>query len=314
MSRLLLKARPTAPQLLDRLRPPPPDGLELYLDAADLADEIAMDAAVANVEACEPPPGFVLLIEGPVRSLDGEFFDLTREAEADREVIRRLGRLAARVGAEAVNVHAIAPTDESSTLSLAARQAGLDRALPLSRYFVDVISDAGAIPAMENMPPILRMRESGFFYSPIGMPAEDLVWLCEHAPGLRSTMDLSHAGLYLNCQRYARGLAAPPAVAPESLDLFAFVQQLPPVERIEEYAATLGETLLTCHVSNASGVLGESQPYDEGDLSLDEIIRHLAPSTQYFVTETLETDQDEAAHMRRALEAMRRVLQAVPSH
>jgi hypothetical protein len=313
MSRLLLKARPTAPQLLDRLRPPRPDGLELYLDAADLADEIAMHAAVANVETCEPPPGFVLLIEGPVRSLDGEFFDLTREAEADREVIRRLGRLAARIGAEAVNVHAIAPTAESSTLSLAARQAGLERALPLSRYFVDAISDAGAIPAMENMPPILRMRESGFFYSPIGMPAEDLVWLCEHAPGLRSTLDLSHAGLYLNCQRYARGLATPPAGAPESSDLFGFVQQLPPVERIEEYATTLGKTLLTCHVSNASGLLGESQPYDEGDLSLDEIIRHLAPSAQYFVTETLEADQDEAAHMRRALEAMRCVLQTVPS-
>ena len=41
-ARLLLKARPTPTQLADRLRPVDglwPDGLELYLAAADLADE-----------------------------------------------------------------------------------------------------------------------------------------------------------------------------------------------------------------------------------------------------------------------------------
>jgi hypothetical protein len=34
---ILLKARPTPTQLADRLRKPVPDGLELYLDTADLA-------------------------------------------------------------------------------------------------------------------------------------------------------------------------------------------------------------------------------------------------------------------------------------
>jgi Xylose isomerase-like TIM barrel len=313
MPRLLLKARPTPRQLADRLRAPYPDGLELYLDAVDLADEAAMGAAVANLEACKLPADFTLLIEGPVRSLDGAFFDLTREAEADLEVVRRLGRLASRIGARAVNVHAIAPTAESSDLRLSARDACLRQALPLTRFFVDVISAAGAVPTVENMPPVLRMRESGFFYSPIGMPAEDLVWLCDQAPGLRSTLDISHAGLYVNCQRYAAGAATPPADAPDCFELFGFVRQLPPVESLEDYAATLGETLVTCHVSNASGVLGESEPYDRGDLPLDDVVRELAPRTAYFVTETLEADQNQAVNMRHALESMRRALEAVPS-
>ena len=54
-------------------------------------------------------PSFVLLVEGPIRSLDGEFFDLTRDSEADRELTRRIVDLASGSGRVGANVHAIAP-------------------------------------------------------------------------------------------------------------------------------------------------------------------------------------------------------------
>lgn len=310
MSRLLLKARPTPSQLADRLRPPRPDGLELYLDAEDVADQAALDAVVERVEAAIPGGDFTLLIEGPVRSLDGAFFDLTRQSEADREVIRRLGSLARRLQAEAVNIHAIAPTPDPRALTAEVRRARLRQSLPLVRLFVDEIMAAGAIPAVENMPPILRMRESAFYYSPIGLAAEDLLWLCDQAPGLRTTLDLSHAGLYVNCQRQARAEDPPDAPLDAAPELLAFMQTLPEVTDVLCYAATLGRTLLTCHVANASGLLGEGEPFDRGDLDLWDVVPALAPRTRYFVTETLERDPNQAVEMRRALEAMRKALRA----
>ena len=312
MSRLLLKARPVSPQLADRLHPKLPDGLELYLDTEDLLDRAAMDAAVESVEAQSLPAHFVLLIEGPVRSLDGDFFDLSRGAEADREVIRRLGQLARRLGARAVNIHAIAPTSSAADLNLATRQTCLEQALDLVCFFVDEISAGGVVPTIENMPPVLRMRQGGFFYSPIGMASEDLVWLCERAPGLRCTLDLSHAGLYVNCQRWARGIASLPDYEGGCPELFELARQLPVVDDVQAYAASLGPRLLTCHVSNASGLLGEGEPYDRGDLALDDLISDLAAVVSYFVTETLETDPNQAVEMRRALVAMQRVLQVAP--
>jgi hypothetical protein len=308
MSRLLLKARPTVEQLADRLRPPRPDGLELYLDRVDLIDQAAMDRVVANVEACDLPSDFSLLIEGPVGSLDGEFFDLTRESAADRELIRRLAELTRRLRAGAVNVHVIAPTSDQASLSLAAQRDGLERSLPLTRFFVDQIGRAGATPTVENMPPILRMRQGGFFFSPIGLAAEDLVWLCERVPGLRATLDLSHTGLYVNCKLAAeQGSAA----AADYGALFDFARALPAAPSVEQYAAALGPHLLTCHVANAAGLLGEGEPYDQGDLDLDHLVATLAPRTAYFVTETLEADHDRAIEMRRALQAMRLTLRAV---
>jgi hypothetical protein len=309
MSRLLLKARPTNTQLADRLADPPPDGLELYLDAVDLCTDAAIEQVVANVEGLNLPSDFDLLIEGPVRSLDGEFFETSRDAEADREVVRRLARLAGRLGARAVNVHLIAPTEELPRLTIDERATLLERALSLTRLFVDQVRAAGAVPTIENMPPILRMRESGFYYSPVGMPAEDLIWLCDRVPGLRTTLDLSHAGLYVNCQRHARASGAElaePGVPPA---LFAFARQLRPVRSVHEYAEQLGSTILTCHVANAAGLLGEGAPYDRGELDLDGLVRSLSRRAEYFVTETLESDPNRALEMRRALVAMRRALQ-----
>src|SRR5205085_8042177 len=83
-AKLLLKARPTPSQLADRLRPVDgiwPDGLELYLAAADLASEDTVEEIAVRISSAPVPEGFAWLIEGPVDSLDGGDFDVSRESE-----------------------------------------------------------------------------------------------------------------------------------------------------------------------------------------------------------------------------------------
>jgi len=295
-AQILLKARPTPAQLADRLRAPVPDGLELYLDGVDLASQEAMDGVVANLDASGLPAGFVLLVEGPIRSLDGEFFDLTRDSEADRELMRRIIGLSQRIGALGANVHAIAPDADPAGLTLENRECLLERALGPLRYFAELALGAGIVPTIENMPPILRMRESGFFYSAIGMPPQDMVMLARAVPGVHVILDTSHAQLYLNVRRGVQEDVTGQDLGP----LRRFVREAPGVDTIDEYVDVLGDTMIASHVANAGGLLGEGLPYDEGDLDLDTLIPRLAARARYLVTETLEPDNDCADLMREA--------------
>lgn len=304
---VLLKARPTATQLADRLRAPQPAGLELYLDTADLATPEAMDGVVANLEACDLPSNFVLLVEGPIRSLDGEFFDLTRDSDADRELTRRIVDLSRRIGARGANVHAIAPDAEPASLTLENRARLLDRALGPLRFFADVALGAGIVPTIENMPPILRMRESGFYYSAIGMPPQDMVELSQAVPGVRVILDTSHAQLYLNVRRGVQETVPGQDLGP----LRQFCAQAPGVDSMDAYVDVLGETIIASHVANAAGLLGEGLPYGEGDIDLDWLLVRLARQVPYLVTETLEPDNNRADLMR---EARERALLALNGH
>jgi sugar phosphate isomerase/epimerase len=293
---ILLKARPTAAQLADRLRAPVPDGLELYLDTVDLASPDAMDTVVANLDTAGLPSDFVLLVEGPIRSLDGQFFDLSRDSEADRELTRRLIDLSRRIGALGANVHAIAPDRDPAGLTLANRERLLEQALGPTRYLADLALAADIVPTIENMPPILRMRESAFFYSAIGMPPHDLVTLCEAVPGVKVILDVAHTQLYLNVRRGIDEEVGDEDIGP----LRRFVAEAPGVDSFDGYIQVLGETLVTSHVANASGLLGEALPYGEGDLDLDALMRTLARRVRYLVTETLESDNNHAVFMREA--------------
>lgn len=302
--RVLLKARPTAAQLADRLRPPQPDGLELYLDTADLATDAAMDGVVERLEACDLPASFVLLVEGPIRSLDGEYFDLSRDSEADRELSRRLIDLARRVGARGANVHAIAPDADQETLTLANRAAVLERAGRPAGHFADLALRAGITPTIENMPPILRMRESGYYYSSIGMAAQDMVALCDAVPGLRVILDTSHAQLYVNLRR-----GVDEDVAGQDLTaLRRFVDAVGGPDTMTEYLDALGGLPFAAHVANAGGLLGEGWAYGQGDLDLDAFLPRLGARVQYLVTETLESDNDHAVLMREARDRALRAL------
>jgi hypothetical protein len=312
--KLCLKARPTAAQLADRLRPVDgerADGLELYLDSADLADQAALDGVVERVQAAAPPADFALLAEGPVGSLDGAFFDVTRDSPADRLVVDRLAQLARRLGLRAVNIHAIAPGPDPSGLTLGRRAAALAAAVPFLAHFVDVVRAAGAVPTIENMPPVMRMRVGGWYFSPIGMASADLCWLAEHVPGLAVLPDSSHAGLYLNARRLAAG--CPPdrhaPAEPWRAPLFAYLRQLPdePPDLVG-YFGSLRPHVANAQISNAAGLLGEGLPYAQGDFPLDPVIDWLGRHAQHIVTETLEPNQDDAVYMRDALRRMRLVL------
>lgn len=300
---VLLKARPTPAQLADRLRPPWPDGLELYLDARDLADG-AFAATVARLRAVEPPPGFVWLVEGPVNSLDGGYFDLAAGRPADRLVVRRLVELARAIGARAVNLHAIQPGPDPERLTAAHRAAALARAAEFAREFVELAGGAGLAPTVENMPPVLQQRGGLAWFTPLGLAAEDLLELAARAPGLRFCLDLSHAALYVNarCGRVA------PAERARYAALLHYVEQLPAVGSVRDYAERLGDGLLSCHVANARGLLDEGAPYGSGELDLDALVGALAGRIAYFVTEPLEPDPDRAREMR---VAQRRLLGAL---
>ena len=301
---VLLKARPTPAQLADRLQAPVPDGLELYLDTVDLSSQEAMDGVVANLDSAGLPSDFTLLVEGPIRSLDGEFFDLARDSEADRELMRRLIGLSARIGAIGANVHAIAPDRNSAALTLENRERLLQQSLGPTRYFADLALGVGIVPTLENMPPILRMRESAFFYTAIGMPPQDMVALCEAVPGVKVILDVAHTELYLNVRRGVQEDVNGEDIGP----LRRFVAEAPGADSFEEYIRILGDTLMTSHVANASGLLGEALPYTEGDLDLDTLMRHLAERVSYLVTETLEPDNNRAVFMREAQDRINRAL------
>jgi hypothetical protein len=306
VAKLCLKARPTATQLTDRLRPVDgavADGLELYLAAVDLTSSEAIDGVVQRLEAAALPAGFALLIEGPVDSLDGGDFDPTRDSAADYEVLKRLAQLAWRIGARAVNIHLIAPSSDLERLTLDCRAALLERSVKFVQFFVDQMDHVGALPTLENMPPVLRMRRADFAFTPIGMCAEDLRWMAERVPGVRVLVDTSHAGLYLN----ARNL--PESGEPWGAALRHYVRQLPEDgPSVLEYVQAFGPLLENAQISNASGLLGEGLPYAEGDVPLDPVIDWLGRHTQHIVTETLEASNDDAVFMRDALRRMRAVL------
>jgi hypothetical protein len=305
-AKLLLKARPTPAQLADRLRPVDgrwPDGIELYLAAADLADQATLDEIVARLTSAPKPPDFAWLIEGPVDSLDGKDFDITRQSAADRMVLERVAQIAERIGAVAVNIHVISPGTDLGRLTLACRAELLDRAVPFLSGFVETMQAAGAVPTVEHMPPILRMRRGDFSFTPIGMAAADFRYLVEWIPGLRVLVDTSHAGLYLN----ARRSPADPSVI-WSVPLKEYLAQLP-----EEPPDLIGfmdafPALENAQISNAAGVLGEGLGYAEGEFDLDPVMRWLNRRVRHIVTETLEASNDDAVNMRAALRRVRMAL------
>ena len=336
VARLCLKARPTSAQLSDRLRPVDgvlADGLELYLAAADLVDQATLDEIARRIEGCQVADGFAWLIEGPVDSLDGCDFDVTRESPADREVVRRLAELAARIGALAVNIHVISPNADVGRLTLATRDALLHGCVPFLIEFVERVRGAGAVPTVENMPPVLRMRRGGFSFTPIGMASQDLLWLVERVPGLAILPDTSHAGLYLNARAQARStsirLSEPhtsdavsqvstPGGTPASADepsfpgreeLLRYIAELPDeAPDLLGYIQTFEPHLANAQVSNAAGLLGEGLAYAEGEFDLDPVIGWLGRAAGHLVTETLEPRVDDAVNMREALRRMRRAV------
>jgi len=293
-AKILLKARPTGVQIADRMAPPVPDGLELYLDAADVAGGGWLERLVA-VATTGRPVAFEYVVEGPLRSLDGAFFDATRLNEANRELLDRLVAAGKSIGARAAVIHAMAPRESAGSFDRAAHAAALDEAATLFRYYATACLRAGLIPTVENVPPVARMREGSFMYSLIGTPPTDILYLISQAPGLRVTIDVSHAQLYVNAFT-----AAECDVPAELRPMVEFIQGQKGVASLDTYIDVVAAHVIEAHISNAQGLLGEGLPYGEGELDLDHVVRRLSRHAAFLVTETLEPDADQATLMREA--------------
>ncbi|MGH2354688.1 MAG: TIM barrel protein [Chloroflexota bacterium] len=290
--KILLKARPLPAQLADRLAPPVPDGIELYIHENDVAGDAWFEPLAAHFAALDTPPGFSWIVEGPVWSLDGKLFGLCRNGEVDRELTRRLVRLAAHLGAPAVNVHCVDGSPDASVLSEARRCDSLERALPFLEWYVRLSLDAGIAPLIENVPPICRMRRSAFIFTPIGVEPRDLLACTRAVPGLGLTLDTSHAQLAVNAFR---------GVAVERDDLAApaaYYRGVAGPKTLGEFVEPLLPWITSVHVSNAAGLLDEGLPYDQGDADLDAAVRRLSTAARYFVTEPLDPDEDHAVLKR----------------
>lgn len=304
-AKILLKARPTPAQLRDRLAAPCPDGLEFYLDPRDLApdDWLPRLRAVMAAAPRAGEDGFAYVVEGPIRSLDGVPFDVTRGAPADEETLVRLARFGGDLGATIAVIHLSAPSDDPAVLAPARRQAALERALPLLARYAALCRDAGLTPTVENIPPIGQLRAGAASFSPLGVEPDDLAWCCQAVPGLGITFDTSHAGLYL--EAIATDAAA---VEPPLRPVVAAYAPGARARSLDDYLDAIEPWLVNVHVSNAAGLLGEGLPYGEGRFDLDAIMPRLAARAHTIVTETLEPDHDRAVHMR---DAQARILAAL---
>lgn len=305
---VLRKARPVASQLADRLAPPLPDGLELYLDVADLESPAALAATCARLRALALPAGFVWLVEGPVRGLDGAYFDLRRDTASQRELIRRVAQVAGEVGARAVVVHLIAPEDSPAALGPRQRERALEESLPFLAFYAAEVAAVGAQPLVENLPPVLRQREAAWWYTSTGLVPADFRYCCQQVPGLRVTLDTSHAQLVVSAASACQAQVA--ALAPELGRLLAEVGA--PASLIE-FTTQLDGLLFSAHVANARGLLDEGLPYNEGDADLDAWLEVAHGRLRYLVTETLEASPDRALHMREAERRLRARLAALPA-
>ncbi len=308
LAKILLKARPTPTQLADRFAQPWADGLELYLDKADIITPEECRAVIDRIRAADLPAGFSFVVEGPIRSLDNEYVDITACTPAAKELIRRLGEMAVELGAEGVVMHAIVPRFTLPDDAWKAREEHLESGMEFVQFYADALLPLGLVPTIENVPPVLRMREGRYLYTPIGMAPEDIRWFLDRVPGLQTTLDISHGQLYVNAWNMAQRGEGDADVEPLMNHLRHFDA---PISSVERFIDVNGPDIFEVHVSNASGLLGEGARYDDGDIDMKQVIGRLAQVARYLVTETINEDEEHAESMREAQAGMSAVIRSL---
>ena len=315
---VLLKARPIAGQLADRLADPVPDGIELYVHESDVAGDAVDDrwrqilrarfASVAHLV----PSAFRWIVEGPVWALDGELFGLGSDRRIDRLLVERLVTLATDLGAWAVNIHAVDGSNDPGVVNAASRTRAIDRAVPFLTWYVRTCRDAGVVPLVENVPPICRMRRESFVFTPYGVEPDDMRALVTAVPGLRVTLDLSHAQLAVNA---LRGVSPDPGSPPAVYTAAAAYRERGAetgITTLDAFVEVMLDDVDNVHVANASGLLDEGAPYGRGDADLDRAVRRLAPVVTAFVTEPLDPDEACAEEKRRMQSSLHACLGTQP--
>src|SRR5687768_871262 len=257
----LLKAAPEPDQVADRLAGGPWRGLELCLGPGHVATDAALERAIA-VGRGAAERGLALTAESPVAWPSGAFVRVDRLDDD------------ARGGLD---------------------EAAVERFLA---FYADACRTHGVTPLIENVPPVLRMRTGGVYLTPVGGHWRDLLEWRERVPGLRVTLDTSHAALF------ASFAAAHPSLfglaSDEELGLERYVEELGPVSEV-------------AHVSDAHGLLGEGLPYGSGELDLDPAVRRLGELVPYIVAEINEPDPARSPDMKAGYRAVERALAQPPA-
>ncbi|MBA3298566.1 MAG: polysaccharide biosynthesis protein [Thermoleophilaceae bacterium] len=291
----LLKAAPEAEQIGDRLDGGPWRGLELCLGPAHVADDAALDRAVAVVREGTGDSGLSLTAEAPVAWPSGAFVRVDRLDEEARTGIERSAAFAAAIGSPVLTIHLFLPLDPA-----AFREAGrVDEGAvgEFLGFYAHACLSRGVEPLIENVPPVLRMRTGGVYLSPIGGHWRDLLDWRGKVPELGFTFDTSHAALF-------RSFAA---AYPSSFGLRSDEGL-----ELERYVEELGPHAQVAHVSDAHGLLGEGLPYGTGELELDPAVRRLGDLVPFIVAEINEADPARSSEMKAGYAEVERALSGPP--
>ncbi|MBA2615523.1 MAG: polysaccharide biosynthesis protein [Actinobacteria bacterium] len=291
----LLKAAPEPEQIAERLDGCPWRGLELALAPADVADDDALARAVEAVRAGTDGRELVLTAEAPVAWPSGAFVRVDRLTDEARACIERSAEFARTIGSPVLTIHLYAPMAPDELRD--APPLDEDAVDGFLRFFAEACLERGVSPLIENVPPVLRMRMGGVFFSPIGGHWRDLrVW---HAriPELRFTLDTSHAALFRSFAAVYPTLFG--LTSDEDLELGRYVEELGPSTEV-------------AHVSDALGLLGEGLPIGAGSLELDPVVRRLGDFARFVVAEINEPNPARSPEMKAGYRAIERALAAAP--
>jgi nucleoside-diphosphate-sugar epimerase len=289
----LLKAAPEPEQVAERLEGDGRRGMELALMPRHVADDAATDRAARVVNELAGGRGLTLLAESPVSWPSGNHVRVDRLDDEARAGIERSARFAAAIGSPVLTIHLYIPLTAEEFRARA--PVDEDAVRTFLAYYAETCEGHGVTPLIENVPPVLRMRTGGAFFTPVGGHWEDMLRWRQRVPALGFTLDTSHAALFRNFA------AAYPALfgltGDEGLELERYVEELGPAAQV-------------AHVSNASGILGEGLNYDDpkGELDLDPVVARLGQLVPYVVAEINEPDhsvspniKDGHRHVERAL-------------
>jgi sugar phosphate isomerase/epimerase len=190
----LLKAAPEPEQIAERLEGGPWKGIELALLPRHVADDAALDRAIAVTNDALAGSGMVVTAEAPVSWPSLEHVRVDRLNDEARAGIERSARYAAAVGSPVLTIHLYIPqTPEEFRAGTPIDEDAVEEFL---RFYAETCEGHGVAPLIENVPPVLRMRTGGMFFTPIGGHWRDLLHWRERVPELGFTLDASHAALF----------------------------------------------------------------------------------------------------------------------
>jgi len=288
----LLKAAPEPDQVAERVQGGAWAGMELALLPRHVADDAALDAAIRAVTD-GVPEGWTLLAESPVSWPSGHHVRVDRLDDEARAGIERSARFAAAIGSPVLTIHLYIP--QAADVFRAGAPVDEDAVHAFLSHFAATCTAHGVTPLIENVPPVLRMRTGGAFYTPVGGHWQDLLDWRERVPELGFTLDTSHAALF---RSFA---AAYPTLfgltGDEGLELERYVEELGPAAQV-------------AHVSNATGILGEGLNYDTGDLDLDPVVARIGELVPYVVAEINEPDHRVSPNIKAGYREVERALRA----